>query len=171
MKKNLVPMLVLVLLTAGYAALVILDAGQLPERVAIHFGVGGRADGWADRQQAVMLSEILCVVPVVFLVLAQLMRVLPSGAFNLPHRDYWLAPERRAETVAAISGQLMWMGCLMVLFLAGVYWLTIEANRLTPPRLPMQSFLALLVAFLAATGIWTVLFLRRFFKLPPQPKT
>lgn len=166
MRKNLVPLVMLVLLTVGYAVLVWLDASQLPERVAIHFGIGGRANGWADRHQAVLFSEILTIVPVIFLALALLMRVFPAGAFNLPHRDYWLAPERRAETVAAISSQLMWMGCLMVLFLSGVYWLTIEANRLTPPHLPMQSFLVLLISFLAATGIWMVLFLRRFFKPP-----
>lgn len=166
MKKSIVPLLSLVLLTMVYAVLVAVFATQLPERVAIHFGVGGRADGWADRQQATLFFELLTIVPIVFFFLAMLMRALPAGSFNLPHRDYWLAPERRAETVATISGQLMWMGCLMVLFLAGIYWLTIEANRLTPPHLPMQSFLALLISFLAATGVWMVLFLRRFFKPP-----
>ena len=171
MKKNLVSLVILILLTVGYAVLVWLAASQLPERVAIHFGVGGGANGWADRQKATLFFELLTIVPIVFFFLAMLMRVLPAGSFNLPHRDYWLAPERRAETVAAISSQLMWMGCLMVLFLSGVYWLTIEANRLTPPHLPMQSFLALLIGFLAATGIWMVLFLRRFFRLPEQLKT
>lgn len=171
MKKNLVSLVMLVLMTVGYAVLVWLAAGQLPERVAIHFGVGGGADGWADRQRAILFFELLTMVPVVFFFLALLMRIFPAGAFNLPHRDYWLAPERRVETVATISSQLMWMGCLMVLFLAGVYWLTIEANRLTPPHLPMQSFLALLISFLVATGAWMVLFLRRFFKLPGQLKT
>ncbi len=168
MKDNLVPVLVLVLLTAAYALFVAGAATQLPERVAIHFGINGQADGWADRHQATMFFEMLTVVPAIFLVLALVMGVMPAGAFNLPHRDYWLAPERRAQTVALISRQLIWMGCLMVLFLAGVFGLTIEANRLASPQLPMTGFLALLVAFLTATAVWTILFLRRFFKLPPQ---
>ena len=171
MKKSLIPLLVLALLTAGYMVFVAASAAQLPERVAIHFGPGGKPNGWADRHQAALFFELLTIVPVVFLFLALLMRILPAGAFNLPHRDYWLAPERRAQTVAAISNQLMWMGCLMVLFLVGVNWLTVEANRLTPPRLLMQPFLVLVAAFLAVTAVWITMFVRRFFKLPEQLKT
>jgi uncharacterized membrane protein len=163
-KKNLVPILVLVLLTAGYAALVIGGAPQLPERVAIHFGADGSANGWANRNQATFIFETLTIGPVIFLILALVMRLMPAGAFNLPNRDYWLAPERRTQTIAAISRQLIWMGCLMVVFLAGVYWLTIEANRLTPPHLPMNLFWPLVLGFLAATGVWTTLFLLRFKK-------
>ena len=168
MKNNLVPVLVLVLLTAAYALFVAGAATQLPERVAVHFGANGHADGWADRQEATRLFEILTAVPAIFLVLALVMGVMPAGAFNLPHRDYWLAPERRAQTIALVSRQLIWMGCLMVLFLAGVFWLTIQANRLASPQLPMAGFLVLLVAFLTATAVWTIRFLRRFFKPPPQ---
>jgi uncharacterized membrane protein len=168
MKNNLVPILVLVALTAAYALFVAGGAAQLPERVAVHFGINGQADGWADRHQATMFFELLTVVPAIFVVLALAMGIMPAGAFNLPHRDYWLAPERRAQTVALISRQLIWMGCLMVLFLTGVFWLTIQANRLASPQLPMAGFLALLAAFLTATAVWTILFLRRFFKPPPQ---
>lgn len=164
MKNNLVPIFVLVLLTAGYALLVLGGAAHLPERVAIHFGLDGRANGWADRQQATLMFETLIVVPVIFLLLALAMEIMPAGAFNLPNRDYWLAPERRAQTVAVISRMVLWIGCLMVLFLAGIFGLTMEANHLTPPHLPMNLFLAPLIGFLAGTGVWTILFLRRFKK-------
>lgn len=166
MKNNLTPMFVLILLTAGYALFVFGGAPQLPDRVAIHFGLSGQADGWANRDHAILIFEALMVVPAIFLLLAAAMEFFPNGAFNLPNRDYWLAPERRAQTVAAVSRQMIGMGCLMVLFLAGIFWLTIEANRLTPPRLPMNLFLPLLIGFLAATAVWTIRFLRRFKKPP-----
>lgn len=166
MKRNLTPLLALVLLSAGYLAFVLGTASLLPERVAIHFGLGGQADRWADRSQTIFFFETLTVVPAVFVLLAVVMRWMPAGAFNLPHRDYWLAPERRAETVGIVSRQLIWIGCLMVLFLAGIYWLTIQANHATPARLPMNLFLPLLGAFLGGTVIWTIVFIRRFSKVP-----
>ena len=166
MKRNLAPILALAGLTVAYAALVLGTATALPERVAVHFGWHGRADGWADRLQATVAFETLMVVPAIFLLLAFLMQIMPAGAFNLPHRDYWLAPERRAQTVAVCARQVIWMGCLMDLFLAGIYALTIEANRLTPPRLPAGLFLLLLLGFLTATGVWTWRFLRRFYHPP-----
>jgi uncharacterized membrane protein len=171
MKKNLLPVFVLLLLTAAYAAWIAHGTAQLPDRVAIHFGADGRANGWAHRTQAAQIFETLVIVPVILLALALVMRVMPTGAFNLPHRDYWLAPERRKETVAAISGQLIWMDCLLVAFLAGIYQLTIEANRLAPPHLPMNLFLALVIGFILATILWTILFLRRFFNVPAAPRT
>src|SRR5579859_7642041 len=127
MKENPAPLLALVLLSTGYLGLVAGTASLLPEPVAIHFGLGGEADRWTGRSQAVFFFEALTVVPLIFVVLALVLRWSPAGAFNLPHRDYWLAPERRAQTISLISRQLMWMGCLTVLFLAGIYGLTIIA--------------------------------------------
>lgn len=166
MKRNLVPVLALVLLSVGYMVLVAGSASLLPERVAIHFGRGGEVDRWTSRSQTIGFFEVLTVVPLIFVVLALVLRWSPTGAFNLPHRDYWLAPERRAQTVSLISRQLVWLSCFMVLFLAGIYGLTIQANRLTPARLPMDLFLPLLGGFLAGVIIWSIVFVRHFTKVP-----
>lgn len=166
MKNNLVPILVLALLTLGYALFVLDAAQQLPDQVAVHFGPGGQANRWTNRAETTAFFEKLTFVPAIFLLLSLVMRWLPAGLFNLPHRNYWLAPERRAQTVSVISRQLIWIGCLMILFLAGIYWLTIQANRATPAQLPMGLFLPLLGAFLAGTIIWSIVFIRRFSKVP-----
>lgn len=168
MKRNLVPILMLVLLTAGFVGLVIGDAGQLPDRVAVHFNASGQANGWASREQAVQFFERLTIVPAIFFILAMIIRVLPTTLVNVPHRDYWLAPEHRAETMAAITGNFLWMGCLLVIFLAGIYRLTIEANHLAPPHLPLNWILPLAIGYVAVTIVWLGLFLRRFWKVPAQ---
>jgi uncharacterized membrane protein len=164
--KTFFPVCVLVLLTTGYFVIVAGSTSQLPERVAMHFGADGKANGWATRAQAAEFFETLMVVPAIFLGLALLMRAMPNGAFNLPNRDYWLAPGRRAQTVAAISNQLIWMGCLMVLFFTGIFFVTVQANRTTSKHLPMHFFLPLLGVFLTATIVWMFLFVRRFYKRP-----
>lgn len=167
MKRNLFPLLALGLLCAGYLLFVAGSAPLLPERVAIHFGLNGNADNWTSRSAMTIFFGAFGVGwPLFFICLALLTAVIPARFVNLPHREFWLAPERRAETVAYISCQLIWMGCLMVLFQAGIYWLTIQANRATPARLPMNLFLELLAGFLAGVLIWSLVFIRHFMKVP-----
>lgn len=165
MRKNLIPILVLAGMTAAYGAFVTGGEAQLPERVAVHFGMDGHADGWAHRHQAVKSFENFMFVPAIFLLLALVMEVSPVSAFHLPYGEYWLAPERRAQTVATISRHVIWMGCLMQGFLAGIYWLTIDANRQTTPHLPFL-FLPLLLGFLLAMAICVISLLRPFYKPP-----
>lgn len=61
---------------------------------------------------------------------------------------------------------MIWMGCLAILFLAGIYYVTIQANRLTPAHLPMGLFLAMTAGFLAGVIIWSIAFVRHFTKVP-----
>jgi len=160
-------MLLLVGLTAAYGAFVAIGEAQLPERVAVHFGPNGHANGWATRHQAAMSFEKLMFVPAIFLLLALVMEVSPVSAFHLPYGEYWLAPERRAQTVATISRHVLWMGCLMQGFLAGIYGLTIQANHETSPHLPFL-FLPLLLGFLLAMAVCLVSLLRPFYKPPAE---
>lgn len=101
MERNLVPFLVLVLLCAGYLIFVAGSASLLPEPVAMHFNAGGQADHWISRSHTVVFWETLGVgVPVFFIVSALLTGLIPARFVNLPHREHWLAPERKTQTVA-----------------------------------------------------------------------
>jgi uncharacterized membrane protein len=163
MKNNPTPYVVLALLCAVYLAFVAGSMLLLPERVAIHFDGAGHANNWTDRSALLILFGGLGVgAPIFFVGSGLLVGLVPDGMVNLPHREYWLAPERRAQTRAYLSGQMAWMGCLALLFLAGIYGLTILANRLTPQRLPMVLFLPLVAGFLAGTIVWTIVLLRHF---------
>jgi uncharacterized membrane protein len=165
-KTNLLPFLLLALPCAGYLLFVAGSAPLLPERVAMHFNAGGQADNWMSRSHIVIFWETLGVVmPVFFMVSALLTGWIPARFVNLPHREHWLAPERKTQTVAYISRQMIWMGCLAILFLAGIYYLTILANCLTPAQLPMNLLLPLLGGFLAGVLIWSIRFIRHFSKV------
>ena len=61
----------------------------------------------------------------------------------------------------SVFPHVIWMGCLRQGFLAGIYWLTIQANRQTQPHLPFL-FLPLLLGFLLATPVWAISLLRPF---------
>ena len=53
---------------------------------------------------------------------------VPVSFINLPHRDYWLAPERRRATSAVMLRFGLWLACLMVLFFTALYGLVVQAN-------------------------------------------
>jgi len=167
MKKNTVPVAVLGFLCAGYLVFIAGSAPLLPERMATHFGGGGNANGWMSRSTDLVFFGGLGVgLPLFFIVLSFLIGWVPERFVNLPHREYWLSPERRAQTRAYVSRQMIWMACLTVPFLAGIHGLTILANRTTPPHLPMGWFLALTGGFLSGVVGWSIVFTRHFLKTP-----
>jgi uncharacterized membrane protein len=170
MKALRTPAIILAALCVGLLVYLVYSASLLPERMATHFGVDGQPDGWMSRSADLVFFGALGVgLPLLFVAISIVTRFIPARFFNIPHREYWLSPERRAETCTYISRQLLWMGCLMILFLAGVRYLTIQANRMTPVHLPMDLFLAMLGVFLVAVGVWIIIFIRHFTKAAAQP--
>jgi len=155
--------IVFILLYAAYVAMVLATMNTLPQRVATHFGFEGRADGWMSRSvyQVFQIAFPLGIALILTGVSA-LVRFFPAKYVNLPRKDYWLAPERRALTAAMIRSRMTWLACLMTLFFGGLHVLTLEANRVQPPQLPMGGLLMVMMAFLLSLMIWVILLLMRF---------
>jgi uncharacterized membrane protein len=155
--------IVFFILYAAYVAMVLLTAQDLPERVATHFGFEGRADGWMSRS-AYQIFEIAfpLVIGLIFTGITELIRFFPAKYVNLPRKDYWLVPERRALTVAMIRSRMTWLACLMTMFFGGLHLLTLEANGVQPAQLPMGGLLMVVMAFLLSLMIWVILLLMRF---------
>lgn len=124
--------------------------GILPARVAVHFGPGGAPDGWASSltSTSIMLGVQSLLFLGLYLVPRWLARV-PSRWVNLPHRDYWLAPERRAQALSRLSDHLWRYGTALFLFQLVAGLLTLQANLSDPVRLNEPLFLAALFVFLA----------------------
>jgi uncharacterized membrane protein len=129
--------------------------GQLPAQVASHFGAGHAPNGWMSRDGylAFMLVFALGLPLVVAGSIGLLPRLRPNS-INIPQRDYWLDPARRAETIRALAAQGAWLGCLVTLFFAAIHYVVLEANRASPPRLPADLFIMLLATFVGAIALW-----------------
>jgi uncharacterized membrane protein len=135
---------------------------SLPERVATHFGTDGRADGWMTKAAYARFQVGLTgFLALLFLGIGKLMTLLPDDAINLPNRDYWLAPARRARTVAIMKSEMHRFGCAMVAFSLGIQEAVIRANISQSFRLGSLFFVCL-VGFLGFTTVWTIGFYRRF---------
>ncbi len=158
---------------AVFAVVLLLGAVQamanyprLPATVASHFGAAGQADGWMSREAFMaFMAALTLIIAAVFAVLPVLLMWLPVSLINLPNKDYWLAPPRRAQTMVAIGAFVLDEGILTMALLLGMHQLTIEANLRPPPQLAMAPFWSLLAAYLVFTGLWIVRLYRRFPKV------
>lgn len=102
---------------------------QLPPIMASHFDAAGTPDGAMPRGAFFTTLAFACGATVLLPVLAAvLLRHVPAGAINVPHRDYWLAPERRAESIDRLQRSIAWFPVPLAALFALVVELTLQAN-------------------------------------------
>src|SRR5215831_2373067 len=160
-RSSLLPALVVLLLAAAMFEL--LSGSSLPPVVASHFTASGDANDFMPRRLYLGFMLALTVGLPLLLVFAHgAVRFIPPRFINLPHRAYWLAPERLAETLAFLQAQSTYLAALLAVFLCFVHWLVVRANAVQPPRLPGPLFVTGLVLFLLALAVWIGAFLVHF---------
>lgn len=145
-----------------------LTVQQWPQRVAIQFNAAGQPGGWASREAHLLLwLAMVVLLPLFMMGVFYSVRFLPDQLINIPHREFWLAGERREQSVRQISRMGYWFTCLLLLFFAVLYWILLAANQAVPPRLPALAMWLLLASFLLAVGGWLVVFYAKF-RTPPR---
>ena len=131
-------------------------SGQLPERVASHFGAGGAADGWMTRGGYLRtFAWIVAGTSALFAACAWFTPRIPSGGVNLPERDYWLAPERRGQTNRRIQDYLLGMAAATNVLYLAMLQLTVVANAMAEPRLG-PAFWVTMAVYMGFVLVWTV---------------
>lgn len=146
--------------------LALVSLAILPERVAIHFVWGGMPDNWASSSFNTLF--LIGLQTVLFLTLyfsPRLVGIVPARYVNLPHKEFWLAPENRARFQAKFTALMHHFGAALFVFLFAVGWLSFQANLSQPVRLQERPLFILLALFLAYTLAWVVA-LFRSFRLP-----
>lgn len=157
--------LITILLGAAYLAWA---HGALPDRVASHFDAAGEADGWQSRTGfVVVMAATMAFSAAVFAGIALLIPRARDNLFNLPHRDDWLAPERRAQTVAQLTGELLLIGAATNLFFLALTAMTVQANRVVdgPARLG-GAFWWVFALYMGVVLGWTGRVLWRYGRKP-----
>jgi len=140
---------------------------QLPDVVASHFDAAGNADGWMSKEA--FFAVDLGTVALTALLFLTLPRVRwPDRLINLPHKDYWLAPERREETFRTFQRQMLVFGCATLAFLLLVMQWAIEANLDGSQTLAPGPIWWLLGAYGLFTVVWLVRLLRHFYRIPRE---
>lgn len=136
---------------------------ELPNVMAVHFGVSGAPDSWQPKSS---FFGLFCLVYAIFAglywTMPQLIMSLPPGLINLPNKAYWLAPERRAITAHLVADQLAWFGAAQILFVIAVCQLAINANLPGSTGVLSRAIWWVVAIFLAFAALWTIRFYRTF---------
>ena len=145
------------------AAVITVTTFELPAHVTSHFGPGNVANDSMGRPAYLAVTLGLAVGVPLLLVAAfsRIPRAL-ERKLNIPHREYWLAPERRQRTLAFLGAHMCWLGTLLAVYLTALHFVLLAANTEQPPRLPMQPFVTLLALFFCGMALWVLALVVRF---------
>ena len=158
--------LLFILTFIANVVLTLISLAMLPDRVAIHFGADGMADGWAPAYvNALLMTGIHLLLFFSLYFSPRLMLLFPAKWINLPNKEYWLAPRNQSRTMEKISSFMWRFGTAMFLFLFVITVLTLQANLSEINRLNLNTFLPALGVLLGYTVWWTITFFRAF-RLP-----
>jgi hypothetical protein len=142
-------------------------APRIPEILGAHFAWGGFVTGWQTK--AAFFSTDLAMIVLATVVAFGIPRIIaavPVSRINLPHKEYWLAPERRENTLAYIRVWSAWLGCCLLAFLLFVMELAFRANLHTPPQFNNAAFVPALLAFVALDTMLVLRLILHFARTP-----
>jgi serine/threonine-protein kinase len=135
---------------------------RLPERVATHFDGSGKPNGWMHRDNAALLMVgFETLMPAIFLGIAYAIYFIPSQFINIPHREFWLAPDKREASIAFVARSTAAFSLAISLFFIGMNHLTYLANQSGGNLNPLW-FWTLMACFLVFTALWVLGLMLRF---------
>jgi uncharacterized membrane protein len=159
-----------------FVLLVVFGAGQffyyaprIPEVLGSHFARGGFVNGWQTKA-AFFSTELAMIVlaSVVSFGVPRIIAAVPVSLINLPHKEYWLASERREDTLAYIRVWSAWFGCGLLAFLLFVMELAFRANLRTPPQFNNAAFVPALLAFVVFDTMLLLGLILHFSRTPDR---
>ncbi len=145
------------------AAFILISGSSRPAVVASHFDASGAPNGFMPRE-AYLLFMLGAVIglPLILLLPYFLLGWVPARFINLPNRDYWLADERSADTIRFLRVHSLWLPGLVLLLLAFVHRLVLDANAAQPPHLQASSLIIGVAAFVVGMVVWLAALVVRF---------
>lgn len=140
----------------------------LPDRIASHFDARGRPDGWSDKIAFLSIyAGVLLLMAAIQIMTSRSLAKMSVSLINLPNKKYWLAPERRAQSIAILEKYLsgFWSATLILLICTMDMAFGVNLGR---NQSLGEWFFLLLAAFMLFTLVWTVSLIRRFAIKPEQ---
>jgi uncharacterized membrane protein len=162
----LLPFILLAALVAASVCQVVHFSPHLPDVVVSHWGPGGQPDGWLRKTPffwAMIISELGTTGFIVAIALA-LPRIVERW-WSLPHKDYWLAPERRSSTVRYVRTQMLWAAVIIEAAMVLLWQSTINANVKADLHWPADFWWTLFITAVILV-VWLVRFIGHLSSVP-----
>jgi uncharacterized membrane protein len=136
-------------------------------RMASHFGPHGEVTNGQSKEQFFMsMAVVVGVSFVAGFVVPLLIGIMPASMINLPNKQYWLAPERRKKTMRYLSMKMGWFACVLLFLQLFVASEAISANMPSHGQFAIGATFAVLFGLVAFMGVWTVMLMRHFRRVP-----
>jgi hypothetical protein len=133
---RVLPAVVLAVLAGLFVRSLRRAGALLPERVASHFNLFLRPDGWMGRRAYLIVMAVIAVA---------FGGLVPGSMLVVGIQGGQVAFQRLA----------LWIACMTLSLLLGVHELIVDANARDPVELP-RSFWVLMATFTAAIVSWSV---------------
>ncbi len=136
--------------------------GHLPDPVPSHFDATGNVDGHMGKFGFYILFGVMHAVFLLgFPLLGRFLKRIPDSMINVPNKEYWLAPERRDETLSANVGLLTAIGWMTSWLFIAIFQLSgqvaIEIRSTIAPEIYWLTGI-----YVVAVVVGVVWMLRRF---------
>ena len=141
----------------------------LPDEVASHFNAAGQADGWMSKTAFVTFVLLMQIgLAAMMFGIGWLIKVLPISMVNIPNREYWLAEERREQTLEESQSMMAWIAAATAIFLMVIFYLTFEANIGKEKQLNSAVSWICLFVFMVWLLVFCVVRLKKYYVLPKE---
>ena len=87
---------------------------------------------------------------------------------NIPNREYWLADERRDQTLAESQSMMGWIAAGTAVMLMVMFYLSIEANLGEEKRLNATASWVCVASYLVWLLVYCVVTLKKYYRVPSQ---
>ena len=123
--------ILLVVLSVIFIGQLVYFYPQLPATIASHFNASGQANDWMSKSSFYIFEVILLLFFLAIgLFLPRLLFSLPDSMINLPNKEYWLAPERREQTLNSFGESFSWIFVGVIALFVAINQVVLQANVL-----------------------------------------
>ncbi len=136
---------------------------MLPEIISTQFDINGTPTRSMSRQDFAMFHiGFVVFMSCIFAGGGYLVSRLPVKYLNIPNKDYWLAPERRRDTLMGLRKDLAVMGLIVGAFVFLVDYFVMDAAMSNRRGMTPETLSTLLTSMAAATGLFVARLLMKF---------
>jgi uncharacterized membrane protein len=123
--------IIIVTLVAVFIAQGFLAYTELPERIAVHFTMDGMPDRFLAKDSYIVSNSVVAIfVSILFLGIPLLLDRMPPTVLNIPNSNYWLAQNRKKQTLYILKQMFHGFGCATLVLMIILQHIVQSANRL-----------------------------------------
>ena len=129
---------------------------NLPNVIAIYFGISGNPDNWKIKETMLLVNlSVQILLNFCFVLFPIMINKIPKIFINIPNKDYWLSDEKIDETKLKLKKLFFEYGVYIFIFLIFVFHLVYIAN-VNKTRLNLKYFFTNFIIFNLLNIYWII---------------